>query len=49
MKVYVRLSSYAGEHIDTCCYCLIKAFPFYDDKEFAKNEAEELLDKLNEK
>lgn len=29
--------------------CLIKQFPFADDKEFAKNEAEELLDKLNEK
>ena len=49
MKVYVRVSSYAGEHIDTCCFCLIKQFPFADDKEFAKNEAEELLDKLNEK
>lgn len=49
MKVYVRVSSYAGEHIDTCCYCLIKQFPFADDKEFAHNEAEELLDKLNEK
>lgn len=49
MKVYVRVSSYAGEHIDTCCYCLIKQFPFADDKEFAYNEAEELLDKLNEK
>lgn len=49
MKVYVRVSSYAGEHIDTCCYCLIKQFPFADDKEFAKREAEELLDKLNEK
>ena len=49
MKVYVRVSSYAGEHIDTCCYCLIKQFPFDDDKGFAKSEAEELLDKLNEK
>lgn len=49
MKVYVRVSSFAGEHIDTCCYCLIKTFPFDDDKEFALNEAQELLDKLNEK
>ncbi len=49
MKVYVRVSSYAGEHIDTVCYCLVKAFPFADDKEFAHIEAEELLDKLNEK
>lgn len=49
MKVYVRISSCAGEHIDTCCYCLIKAFPFGDDKEFALLEANELLDKLNEK
>ncbi len=35
--------------IDAIHPCLIKAFPFYDDKEFAKNEAEELLNKLNEK
>lgn len=49
MKVYIRVSSYAGEHIDTVCYCLIKSFPFDDDKEFALNEAEELLEKLNEK
>lgn len=35
--------------IDAIHPCLIKAFPFYDDKEFAYNEAEELLDKLNEK
>lgn len=34
--------------IDTIHQCLIKAFPFADDKEFAHNEAEELLDKLNE-
>jgi len=47
MKVYVRVSSYVGEHIDTACYCLIKTFPFDDDKEFAYNEAQELLDKLN--
>lgn len=49
MKVCVRVSSYAGEHIDTFCFWLIKAFPFADDKEFALREAEELLDKLNEK
>lgn len=49
MKVYIRVSTYAGEHIDTVCYCLIKSFPFEDDKEFALNEATELLDKLNEK
>ncbi len=49
MKVYVRVSSYVGEHIDTICSCLIKAFPFDGDKDFAHNEAEELLDKLNEK
>ena len=49
MKVYVRVFTYAGEHIDTVCYCLIKSFPFEDDKEFAFNQASELLDKLNEK
>lgn len=49
MKVYVRVDWAGGQDIDTCCYCLIKQFPFADDKEFAKNEAEELLDKLNEK
>lgn len=49
LKVYVRVSSYAGEHIDTVCYCLIKSFPFADDKEFAFSQACELLDKLNEK
>lgn len=49
LKVYVRNSTYYGEAIDTVCYCLIKSFPFADDKEFAHNEAEELLDKLNEK
>ncbi len=27
----------------------IKSFPFADDKEFARRQAEELLDKLNEK
>ena len=49
MKVYVRKSSYAGEHIENICYCLVKAFPYEDDKHFARSEAEELLDKLNEK
>lgn len=49
MKVYVRKSSYAGEHIENICYCLVKAFPYEDDKDFARSEAEELLDKLNEK
>lgn len=49
MKVYVRKSSYAGEHIEDICYCLVKAFPYEDDKDFARSEAEELLDKLNEK
>lgn len=49
MKVYVRVNWVGGQDIDTCCYCLIKQFPFDDDKGFAKNEAEELLDKLNEK
>ena len=49
MKVYVRVNWVGGQDIDTCCYCLIKQFPFADDKEFAKREAEELLDKLNEK
>ncbi len=49
LKVYVHTSTYYGSEIDTVCYCLIKSFPFADDKEFAHNEAEELLDKLNEK
>lgn len=49
MKVYVRKSSYAGEHIENICYCLIKAFPYEDDKDFARSEAQELLDKINEK
>lgn len=47
MKVYVRVDWIGGQDIDTCCYCLIKQFHFADDKEFAKNEAEELLDMLN--
>lgn len=49
LKVYVHTPTYYGSEIDTICYCLIKSFPFADDKEFAHNEAEELLDKLNEK
>lgn len=49
MKVYVRKSSYAGEHIERICYCLIKEFPYEDDKSFARSEAQELLDKINEK
>lgn len=55
-KVYNVVMSVTIHQWKGCCYaidaihpCLIKAFPFYDDKEFAKNEAEELLDKLNEK
>lgn len=46
MNVCVRN---AADYIDEICPCHIKSFPFDDDKEFAKNEAEELLDKLNEK
>ena len=49
MKVYVRKSTYAGEHIEGICYCLIKEFPYEDDKDFARSEAQELLDKINEK
>lgn len=49
MKVYVRKSTYAGEHIENICYCLVKEFPHEDDKGFALREAEELLDKLSEK
>lgn len=49
MKVYVRKSSYAGEHIEDICYCLVKEFPYEDDKDFAFSEAEELIDKINEK
>lgn len=49
MKVYVRKSSYAGEHIENICYCLVKEFPYEDDKDFARSEAQELLDKINEK
>lgn len=55
-KVYNVVMSVTIHQWEGCCYaidaihpCPIKAFPFYDDKEFAKNEAEELLDKLNEK
>ena len=40
---------YLVVRMDTFCWCLIKSFPFDDDKEFAYNEAVELLDKLNEK
>lgn len=47
LKVYVRVL--ACGHLDTVCYCLIKSFPFADDKDFALLEAQELLDKLNEK
>ncbi len=49
MKVYVRKSTYVGEHIESICYCLIKEFPYEDDKDFARSEAQELLDKINEK
>lgn len=49
MKVYVRKSSYAGEHIENICYCLVKEFPYEDDKDFARSEAQEFLDKINEK
>lgn len=49
MKVYVRKFSYAGEHIENICYCLVKEFPYEDDKDFARSEAQELLDKINEK
>lgn len=55
-KVYNVVMSVTVHRWDGYCYaidsihpCLIKSFPFYDDKEFANNEAEELLDKLNEK
>lgn len=47
MKVHVRERSCAVERIEDVCYCLIKSFPFDDDKEFAKREAEELLETLN--
>lgn len=47
LKVHVRERSCVGEHIEDICYCLIKSFPFDDDKEFAKREAEELLETLN--
>lgn len=47
MKVHVRERSCVGERIEDICYCLIKSFPFDDDKEFAKREAEELLETLN--
>lgn len=49
MKVYVRRSTYAGEHIENVCLCLVKEFPYEDDKDFAFSEAEELIDKINEK
>lgn len=49
LKVYIRSSTYYGETLDTVCYCLIKSFPFADDKDFALLSAQELLDKLNEK
>lgn len=49
MKVYVRRSTYAGEQIEDICYCLVKEFPYEDDKDFAFSEAEELIDKINEK
>lgn len=49
MKVYVRKCTYAGEHIESICFCLIKEFPYEDDKDFARSEAQELLDKINEK
>lgn len=46
MKVHVYRFD---DSFDTICYCLIKAFPFADDKEPALRDAQELLDKLNEK
>ncbi len=49
MKVYVRRSTYADEHIENVCLCLVKEFPYEDDKDFAFSEAEELIDKINEK
>ena len=49
MKVYVRRSTYVGELIENVCFCLVKEFPYEDDKDFAFSEAEELIDKINEK
>lgn len=46
MNVYVHR---IDGRFDTVCPCLIKAFPFADDKELALRDAQELLDKLNEK
>lgn len=48
-NVNLKIHIFYSNDFDTVCYCLIKSFPFADDKEFAHNEAEELLDKLNEK
>lgn len=49
MKVYVRRSTFTGVHIENVCFCLVKEFPYEDDKDFAFSEAEELIDKINEK
>ena len=49
LKVYVHSPKSRYTKIDTICYCLIKSFPFADDKDFALLTAQELLDKLNEK
>lgn len=49
-NVNMRVDVYRfDDSFDTVCHCLIKAFPFADDKELALRDAQELLDKLNEK
>lgn len=47
MNVTVREYWTGGETIQCIDHVLIKSFPFEDDREFARNEAEELLEKLN--
>ena len=48
LKVYVSSYTCTGEHIESICWCLIKSFPFDNDKDFAYSEAKDLLDKLKE-
>lgn len=48
LKVTVREAWTGGESIQCIDHVLIKSFRFENDKDFARREAEELLEKLNE-
>lgn len=44
----VCVKSYLRDDLFTSAVALVKTFPFEDDKDFARRQAEELVDKLRE-